>query len=98
MKARETLQAEGVPTRVVSMPCWELFERQDASYRAKILGSAPRIGVEAAVRFGWDRWLGEKSAFVGMHSFGASAPASALYQKFDITPAAIVAAAKILVA
>ena len=60
---------------VVSMPCWELFERQSEAYRRDVLGTAPRVGVEAALRFGWDRWIGERGAFVGMTGFGASAPA-----------------------
>ncbi|GGG60905.1 transketolase [Salipiger pallidus] len=92
MKARDILQAEGIGTRVVSMPCWELFEAQEESYRKRVLPAGPvRVGVEAAARFGWDRWLlGErgreaKAAFVGMESFGASAPAEVLYEKFGIT-------------
>ena len=72
------------------MPSFELFAAQDDAYRATVLGSAPRVGVEAAVRFGWDRWLGERSAFVGMTGFGASAPADALYPHFGITPEAVV--------
>ncbi|MDO6585524.1 transketolase [Salipiger sp. 1_MG-2023] len=101
MAARETLQAEGIGTRVVSMPCWELFEAQDEAYRRKILPPGPvRVGIEAATRFGWDKWLcGErgkeaKAAFVGMDGFGASAPAETLYEKFGITAEGVVAAAK----
>ncbi len=96
MKARDLLQAEGIGTRVVSMPCWELFEEQDEAYRRKVLPAGPvRVAVEAAIRFGWDRWLygergkREKSGFVGMHGFGASAPADVLYEKFGITPEAV---------
>ncbi|MEL7256651.1 MAG: transketolase C-terminal domain-containing protein, partial [Pseudomonadota bacterium] len=96
MKARDLLQAEGIGTRVVSMPCWELFEEQDETYRRKVLPGGPvRVAVEAAIRFGWDRWLygergkREKSGFVGMHGFGASAPAEVLYEKFGITPQAV---------
>ncbi|MGX9354397.1 transketolase [Roseobacteraceae bacterium S113] len=92
MKARDILQAEGIGTRVVSMPCWELFEEQDDAYRRKILPPGPvRVAVEAGIRMGWDRWLyGEggkrkQSAFVGMHGFGASAPADELYAHFGIT-------------
>ncbi len=92
MAARELLEADGIGTRVVSMPCWELFEEQDESYRRKILPGGPvRVAIEAGIRFGWDRWLygergkREKSGFVGMHGFGASAPASALYEHFGIT-------------
>ncbi len=74
MDARAALMAEGYRVAVVSMPCWKLFQAEDEEYRKSVLGTAPRVGVEAAVRFGWDRWLGERSAFVGMHGFGASAP------------------------
>jgi len=95
MKARARLQADGISTAVVSMPCWELFEQQDVRYRAATLGQGcVRVGVEAAMRFGWDRYLGEDGAFVGMTGFGASGPADALYEHFGITPAAIVAVAK----
>jgi transketolase len=101
MAARDLLQAEGIGTRVVSMPCWELFEEQDESYRRKVLPPGPvRVAVEAAIRFGWDRWLygqggrREKGEFVGMHGFGASAPADVLYEKFEITPEAVVAKVK----
>jgi transketolase len=95
LHARRVLQAEGVPTAVVSMPCWELFEAQDAAYRAAVLGvGTVRVAVEAALRFGWDRWLGGHGAFVGMHGFGASGPAAVLYRHFGITAEAVVAAAK----
>ena len=102
LQAREALQAEGIGTRVVSMPCMELFADQPESYRKRVLPAGPiRIGVEAGVRAGgWDRWLlGErarKSDFVGMNSFGASAPAGRLYQEFGITAEAIVAKVKAL--
>jgi transketolase len=96
MDARAALAAQGIRAAVVSMPCWKLFEAQDEAYRKSVLGSAPRVGVEAAVRFGWDRWLGEKSAFVGMHSFGASAPIEALYPYFGITAEKVAEAAKSL--
>ena len=96
MAARDILEGEGIGTRVVSMPCWELFEEQDDAYRKRVLPGGPvRVAVEAAIRFGWDRWLyGErgkrdKSGFVGMHGFGASAPAGELYAHFGITPDAV---------
>jgi transketolase len=95
--AAELLAAEGKKAAVVSMPCWELFERQDAAYRKSVLGTAPRVGVEAALRFGWDRWLGDNSAFIGMHGFGASAPAPELYKHFGITAEAVAEAAKKLI-
>jgi transketolase len=89
-KAAELLAAEhGVRAAVVSMPCWELFESQPNAYQLEVLGAAPRIAVEAAARFGWDRWLGERGAFLGMTGFGASAPAPALYDHFGITPKAV---------
>ena len=95
VEARSRLQAEGVPTAVVSMPCWELFEAQDEGYRADVLGpGSARVAVEAALRFGWDRWLGERGGFVGMKGFGASGPAELLYEHFGITSAALVAEAK----
>ncbi|MER9890830.1 transketolase [Mesorhizobium sp. M0119] len=92
--AAERLETEhGIAAAVVSMPCWELFEEQDADYRKSVLGSAPRIAVEAAARLGWDRWIGDTGIFVGMAGFGASAPAPDLYRHFDITPEAVAAAA-----
>jgi transketolase len=96
MDARAALAAQGIYTAVVSMPCWKLFEAQDEAYHKSVLGSAPRVGVEAAVRLGWDRWLGERSAFVGMHSFGASAPIEALYPHFGITAEKVAETAKSL--
>jgi transketolase len=95
VEARTRLQGKGIPTAVVSMPCWELFDEQDDAYRAAVLGAGTvRIGVEAAARFGWDRYLGDGGAFVGMSGFGASGPAEALYEHFGITSAAIVAEAE----
>lgn len=92
-KAADILALRGVDAAVVSMPCWELFEKQSADYRRAVLGTAPRVAVEAAARFGWDRWIGERGRFVGMEGFGASAPAADLYRYFNITPEAVVAAA-----
>jgi transketolase len=96
MAARDALQAEGIGTRVVSMPSWELFEQQDESYRRRVLPAGPvRVAVEAGVRMGWDRWLfgergrREKSGFIGMHDFGASAPAEVLYEQLGITSDAV---------
>jgi transketolase len=94
MVARDLLARDGLDAAVVSMPCWELFERQDPAYKAKVLGSAPRVAVEAAASFGWDRWLGERGAFIGMTSFGASAPAEALYPHFGITAEKVAEAAR----
>ncbi len=104
MAARETLEAEGIGTRVVSMPCWELFEAQDEAYRRRVLGrgNRVRVAIEAGVRQGWDRWLygdggkADKVGFVGMEGFGASAPAETLFEKFGISAEATVAKVKTL--
>ncbi|MEH6646235.1 transketolase [Sulfitobacter sp.] len=103
LEARDLLQAEGVGVRVVSMPCMELFAQQDDAYRKRTLpGGAVRVGIEAGVRQGWDQWLlGErgkfgKADFVGMDSFGASAPAEELFVKFGITAANVAEKAKAL--
>ena len=95
LKAAEALEAEGVPTRVVSVPCFELFEQQDAAYQASVIGRGTvRVAVEAAIKQGWERFIGEDGAFIGMTGFGASAPAEVLYDKFGITAEAVVAAVK----
>jgi transketolase len=96
VEAGERLSREGIPIRVVSMPCWELFEEQDAAYRDSVLPSAvtARVAVEAGVRQGWDRYLGAGGRFVGMSDFGASGPYEQLYQRFGITVDNVVAAAK----
>jgi transketolase len=92
--ARAALEAEGIPTAVVSLPCWELFAVQDEGYRAAVLGDALRVGIEAASPMGWERWLGPEGAFIGMAGFGASAPAEELFRHFGITSDALVAAVK----
>ncbi len=97
VNAAKMLEEQGIKAAVVSMPCWELFEAQDEGYQAAVLGTAPRVGVEAAVSFGWDKWLGENGKFIGMRGFGASAPAQELYKHFGITPEAVVATARDLV-
>ena len=95
MAAREMLQGEGIATAVVSLPCWELFDEQDQAYRDQLLGSGTvRVAVEAAVSFGWERFTGSDGGFVGMKSFGASAPAPQLFEHFGITADAIVAEVK----
>jgi transketolase len=96
MAARDALAKDGIHAAVVSMPCWELFEAQPGEYRESVLGTAPRVAVEAAVGFGWDRWIGPHGAFVGMHGFGASAPGEALYPHFGITPEKVAEAARSL--
>ncbi len=98
VEAATVLRALGKNAAVVSMPSWDLFEQQSADYQRTILGSAPRVAIEAGARLGWDRWIGERGAFVGMKGFGASAPAPDLYRHFGITADAVVEAAKALTA
>ncbi|SDG49021.1 transketolase [Roseospirillum parvum] len=94
LKARDMLGAEGVAAAVVSMPCWELFDAQPEAYRRQVLGSGPRVAVEAMSTFGWEKYVGSRGGIVGMTGFGASAPAPALYEHFGITAEAVVAAAR----
>jgi len=94
LAARGLLEAKGVPTRVVSVPSFELFLARPAAERAAIIGAAPaKVAVEAAVRQGWDEIVGSDAAFIGMSSFGASAPAKDLYAHFGITPEKVAEAA-----
>jgi transketolase len=92
LTAADQLAADGIATRVVSMPCMDRFERQPVGERERVLGppGTPRIAVEAASPFGWDRWTGERGAVIGMRTFGASAPEADVYAHFGITAAAIV--------
>jgi transketolase len=96
MAAAEKLAAENIKAQVVSMPCWELFEKQDKTYRDSVLPPAvkARVGVEAGIRMGWDRWIGDNGEFVGMHGFGSSGPFKTCFEKFGITTDAVIAAAK----
>ena len=96
MAAAEKLAGEGIKAQVVSMPCWELFEKQDKAYQDSVLPLAvkARVGVEASVRMGWDRWIGDRGEFVGMKSFGSSGPFKTCFEKFGITADAVLAAAK----
>jgi transketolase len=95
LDAQAKLAREGIEAAVVSMPCWSLFERQPASYREQVLGSGTlKVAVEAGVAMGWERWIGPEGGFVGMKSFGASAPAGDLFKHFGITADAVVAAVK----
>ena len=103
LAARDLLEAEGIGTRVVSVPCMELFAAQDEAYRKRVLPAGPvRVAIEAGVRQGWDALLlGErgreaKAGFVGMEGFGASAPSDVLYEKFGITAADTAARVKAL--
>ncbi|MDP3196227.1 transketolase [Tabrizicola sp.] len=97
VEAAEALNAEGYGVAVVSMPAWDLFDAQPQAYRDEVLGTAPRIAIEAAGKFGWTRYVASEADVIGMPGFGASAPAERLYQEFGITKAAIVARAKALV-
>ncbi|MBL8909524.1 MAG: transketolase [Archangium sp.] len=96
MGAKEQLEKDGIATRVVSMPCMEHFAKQDAAYRDTVLppGVRARVSVEAGVTFGWDKWIGERGVAVGVDSFGASAPDKILFEKYGLTVANVVAAAK----
>jgi transketolase len=96
LAARAALEAEGIPTRVVSMPCWEVFKAQPAEYREEVLPAAvkARVSIEAGVTFGWERWVGDGGASVGLDHFGASAPAETLFEQFGFTVANVVATAK----
>jgi transketolase len=94
MEARNMLAGENIQAAVVSLPCWELFAAQDASYRDEVLGTAPRVAIEAGVQMGWDRWIGADGAFIGMPGFGASAPEADLYRHFGITAEAAAAAVR----
>ncbi len=93
--ARARLESEGIATRVVSMPCWELFDAQKTAYKDAVLGPGTvRIAIEAAASFGWERYLGADGTFIGMTGFGRSAPAEALFEYYGITPDAVVRTAR----
>ena len=96
--AYEKLKSEGIKARVVSMPCWELFDQQDAAYKESVLPSnvTARVSIEMAATLGWERYIGLKGTAIGMHSFGASAPLKDLLKKFGFDTDAVVSAAKAL--
>ncbi len=95
MEAQKLLREQGISAAVVSIPCWELFEQQPAHYRDEVLGPGTlHIAIEAAVPFGWERWIESGGGFIGMRDFGASAPAKELFKKFNITAEAVVEAVK----
>ncbi len=98
--AQDMLKSQGLAARVVSLPCWELFEEQDEGYRDSVLPAAvkARVSVEAAATLGWERYAGPEGAIIGMHGFGASAPAKDLMREFGFTPEKVAAAAKAQVA
>ncbi|MCC6206375.1 MAG: transketolase [Hyphomicrobiales bacterium] len=93
LAARTALQARGVPTRVVSVPCFELFEEQNDDYKNAMVGQSPvKVAIEAGIRQGWDRFIGTDGIFIGMHGFGASGTIEQLYEHFGITADHTVAA------
>jgi transketolase len=96
IQAADKLATEGIKSQVVSMPCWELFEKQNEEYRDSVIPPdvKPRVGIEAGVEMGWHKWLGEKGVFIGMSTFGASAPGKVCFEKFGITADKVVEAAK----
>ncbi|MHC4682653.1 MAG: transketolase family protein, partial [Planctomycetota bacterium] len=97
--AAEDLASEGIAAQVVSMPCWELFERQSQEYKDSVIppGVKARVGIEAGVEQGWHKWLGGKGLFIGMSTFGASAPAKTCFEKFGITAENVIKAAMRLI-
>jgi transketolase len=96
LAAHEELSADGIASRVVSLPCWELFERQDESYRDEVLPPAvtARVSVEEASTLGWDRFVGTRGRRIGMHTFGSSAPLKDVQDKFGFTPDKVAEAAR----
>jgi len=100
LAAHEELTAEGIRSRVVSLPCWELFERQDQAYRDEVLPPAvtARVSVEEASTVGWDRFVGTAGRKIGMHTFGSSAPLKDVQNKFGFTPDRVAEVAKELLA
>ena len=99
LEAAKLLEAEGLSPQVVSMPCWKLFEKQDDKYRNSVIPRdvKARVGIEAGIEMGWRKWLGEDGVFVGMSSFGASAPGKTCFQEFGITAENVAVQAKELV-
>jgi transketolase len=100
LEARAELAAEGVGARVVSMPCWELFDRQSQEYRDEVIPPQirARVAIEQASTLGWDRWVGDAGAVVGMRTFGASAPLKHLQAKYGFTPDRVAQVAREVIA
>ncbi len=94
IEAQKKLREQKIEVAVVSMPCCELFDKQDAKYQEEVLGSAPRIAVEAAAKYGWEKYVGLKGKIIGMESFGASGKAEDLFKHFGITAEAVIEAVK----
>ena len=99
VEAGEKLAAEGIRAQIISMPCWELFEKQSREYKDSVLppGVTARVGIEAGVEQGWSKWLGDKRVFIGMSSFGASAPGKVCFEKFGITVERVIETTKKLI-
>jgi transketolase len=100
LAAHEQLSSDGVRSRVVSLPCWELFDRQEQSYRDEVLppGTRARVSIEEASTLGWDRWVGPEGIKVGMDTFGTSAPLKDVQTKFGFTPDKVVESARAVLA
>jgi transketolase len=96
LDSAEKLAAENITARVISMPCWELFEKQSQEYKDSVIPPQvkARVGIEAGVEQGWSKWLGEKGIFIGISTFGSSAPAKVCFEKYGITAENIAKAAK----
>ena len=94
VEAQQKLREEGIEVAVVSMPCCELFDAQSKEYKEKVLGKAPRVAVEAAAKYGWERYVGLDGEIIGMDGFGASGPAGELFKHFGITAEKVVEAVK----
>jgi len=99
MGAADALEADGIPTRVVSLPCWEAFDAQDAAYREAVLPAAvrKRVSVEIGVSLGWERWTGDEGAIVALDHFGASAPAATIFEQFGFTVERVTAVGRAVV-
>jgi transketolase len=91
LEAADLLAGDGVSARVVSLPCWELFAAQDDGYRTEVLGNAPRVAIEAAAGFGWERMVGDDGLILGIDRFGASAPDGVIAEKLGFTGPAVAA-------
>jgi len=97
--AAEAMEGEGIPTRVVSLPCWERFEAQDQAYRDAVLPPSirKRVSVEIGVSMGWERWVGDEGAIIGLDHFGASAPAETIFERFGFTTERVTEVARMVV-
>jgi transketolase len=94
LEAAGHLEEDGISARVVSLPCWELFAEQSDEYRSKVLGDVPRVSIEAAASFGWERIVGDSGLIIGLDQFGASAPDTVLAEKYGFTGPAVAAAVR----